>query len=121
MIEIIGVGDIMPGGVLSGIEQGYCSDDVLELLQCGDIRVGTLETAVGNAPTFSEEKMSRKKDVIYTLDKDLHKLKQLNIDVVSLANKTPCPSLNRHCPPCFSYSRRSRCFCPYPLSVLKSL
>ena len=86
MIEIIGVGDIMPGGVLSGIEQGYCSDDVLEMLRGGDIRVGTLETAVGNAPTFSEEKMSRKKDVIYTLDNDLHKLKQLNIDVVSLAN-----------------------------------
>lgn len=86
MINIIGVGDIMPGGILSGVEQGYVSEDILELLSSADIRVGTLETAIGNAPSFYEEKMSRKADVIYALDKDLSKLLLLNINIVSLAN-----------------------------------
>lgn len=86
MIKIIGVGDIMPGGVLTGIDEGYMSQEVLAVLQRGDIRVGTLETAIGNVPTFSDEKMSRKCDVIYTLDRDLIKLKHLGFDVVSLAN-----------------------------------
>lgn len=85
-IKIIGVGDIMPGGVLAGVNEGYVSQEVLEVLRKGDIRVGTLETAIGNSPTFNQEKMSRKGDVIYALDADLIKLKQLGMDVVSLAN-----------------------------------
>lgn len=86
MIRIVGVGDIMPGGVLTGIDQGYVSQEITDILKSGDIRVGTLETAMGNSPTFSKEKMDRKKDVIYTLDRDLQKLKQLDINIVSLAN-----------------------------------
>ena len=86
MIKIVGVGDIMPGGVLAGIDEGYVSQEVLGVLQSGDIRVGTLETAIGNIPAFSNEKMSRKCDVIYALDHDLIKLKDLGFDVVSLAN-----------------------------------
>lgn len=86
MINIIGVGDIMPGGILAGVEQGYVSEDILAMLSQADIRVGTLETAIGNAPHFYEEKMSRKADVIHTLDQDLSKLLDLNINIVSLAN-----------------------------------
>ena len=86
MIKIIGVGDIMPGGVLNGTSNEFVSEDVKLLLAKGDIRVGTLETAVGNNPTFYSEKMKRKGDVIYVEDSDLLRLKQLNIDLVSLAN-----------------------------------
>lgn len=86
MINIVGVGDIMPGGILAGVKHGYVSEDILALLSSADIRVGTLETAIGNEPTFYEEKMSRKADVIYALDKDLSKLSHLNINIVSLAN-----------------------------------
>ena len=50
-IKIIGVGDIMPGGVLAGVNEGYVSQEVLEVLRKGDIRVGTLETAIGNSST----------------------------------------------------------------------
>jgi len=85
-MRIIGVGDIMPGGILAGINAGYVSQDVLDVLQDADIRVGTLETAIGNEPNFNEEKMKRKGDVIYAQDEDLNKLKQLSIDIVSLAN-----------------------------------
>lgn len=86
MIKITAVGDIMPGGILAGVNDGYISQEVLEVLQGADVRVGTLETAIGNEPNFNEEKMKRKGDVIYAKDEDLNKLKQLNFDIVSLAN-----------------------------------
>ena len=86
MIKIAAVGDIMPGGILAGVNDGYISQEVLEVLQGADIRVGTLETAIGNEPNFNEEKMKRKGDVIYAKDEDLNKLKQLDFDIVSLAN-----------------------------------
>lgn len=86
MIKIAAVGDIMPGGILAGINAGYISQEVFLGLQDADIRVGTLETAIGNEPNFNEEKMNRKGDVIYAKDEDLKKLKQLDINIVSLAN-----------------------------------
>ncbi|MBE6346167.1 MAG: CapA family protein [Lentimicrobiaceae bacterium] len=86
MINIIGVGDIMPGGILSGKTDGYLSTDLITVMKGADIRVGTLETAVGDTPTFYHEKMSRDADVIYVKDKDLSKLKDLDINIVSLAN-----------------------------------
>lgn len=86
MIKIAAVGDIMPGGILAGINAGYVSQEVLDFLQDADIRVGTLETAIGNEPNFNEEKMKRKGDVIYARDEDLQKLRLLSFDIVSLAN-----------------------------------
>ena len=86
MIRIVGVGDIMPGGLLHGSEQKYISDRVVSLLNEGDVRVGTLECAIGNTPDFIEEKMSRYGDVIYAPDVDLKRLKEMNINIVSLAN-----------------------------------
>lgn len=86
MTKIVAVGDIMPGGILAGVNTGYISQEVLEVLQNADIRVGTLETAIGNEPNFVEEKMRRLGDVIYAKDEDLNKLKQLSINIVSIAN-----------------------------------
>ena len=59
---------------------------VLSLLEEGDIRVGTLECAIGNNPDFIEEKMSRYGDVIYAPDVDVKRLVDLNVNLVSLAN-----------------------------------
>ena len=86
MIKIIGVGDILPGGLLHGTNQKFISEAVLALMNKGDVRVGTLECAIGNTPDFSEEKMSRYADVIYAPDEDLKRLKEMRIDIVSLAN-----------------------------------
>lgn len=86
MIKIIGVGDIMPGGLLHGSNSPFISDQVLAYLNQGDIRVGTLECAIGNSPDFIEEKMSKYGDVIYAPDEDLKRLKEMNINLVSLAN-----------------------------------
>ncbi len=85
-MKIIAVGDIMPGGVLNGTKREFISNDLKAILNDGDIRVGTLETAIGNTPDFNEEKMRRKADVIYAKDEDLLRLKELNINIVSLAN-----------------------------------
>lgn len=85
-MKIVAVGDIMPGGILNIKKNEFISDELRCILQQGDIRVGTLETAVGNRPEFNEEKMRRKADVIYVRDEDLVRLKDLDINIVSLAN-----------------------------------
>ena len=86
MIDVVGVGDIMPGGLLHGTHDNVVADAVRFILEQGDIRVGTLECAIGNNPIFSEEKMARYGDVIYAPDVDLKRLVDLNINLVSLAN-----------------------------------
>lgn len=83
---IAAVGDIMPGGILNGDNQQRVSNEVLDVLNQADLRVGTLETAVGNTPDFNPEKMVRKADVIYTKDEDIKRLLKLGINIVSLAN-----------------------------------
>lgn len=86
-IRIACMGDIMPGGILHyEPADGFCSNELLAILRQVDIRVATLETAVGDEPNFDEEKMKRDKDVIYCPTADLCRLSNLGIDVVSLAN-----------------------------------
>lgn len=81
------MGDTMPGGILHyESDTGFCSDRILNVLRQADIRVATLETAVGDSPDFDEEKMKRDKDVIYCPIADLSRLTTLGINVVSLAN-----------------------------------
>lgn len=86
MVTIIGIGDIMPGGLLSGSSQKCADDDVLNVLQTGDVRVGTLECALGNEPSYDQEKVKDRGNVIYAKDDDIKRLHELNIDIVSLAN-----------------------------------
>lgn len=86
MITIAAVGDIMPGGILAGVDSDYASKEIFDFLNKADLRVGTLETAIGDEPNFYDEKMRRLADVIYAKDHDLIKLKQLGVDIVSLAN-----------------------------------
>lgn len=85
-MRIVAVGDIMPGGILNKTNEEYVSSDIKRILQSGDVRIGTLETAIGNQPLFNEEKMKRKADVIYVEDNDILRLKELDINIVSLAN-----------------------------------
>ena len=86
MFSVVSVGDIMPGGLLHGTDEKVVSLAVQSLLDKGDIRVGTLECAIGNAPVFIKEKMIRSGDVIYAQDIDLKRLVDLKINLVSLAN-----------------------------------
>lgn len=86
MIRIIGVGDIMPGGLLHCSSQNYITEEVSRALKNADLRVGTLECAIGDEPTFVEDKMSRAADIVYAPTEDLKRLADLNVNVVSLAN-----------------------------------
>ena len=91
MIKIIGVGDIMPGGLLTDSPNPCINKDALDVLLQGDIRCGTLECALGNEPTYDKKKMIDNGDgiysnVIYAKDADVRRLKELHINVVSLAN-----------------------------------
>lgn len=86
-LRIACMGDTMPGGVLHySSDTDFVSDRLLQVLRKADIRVATLETAVGDRPDFDEEKMKRDKDVIYCPTEDIFRLSTLGIDVVSLAN-----------------------------------
>ena len=91
MIRIVGVGDIMPGGLLSDNPNPCINEEALNVLLRGDIRCGTLECALGNEPTYDEKKLVDPGDgiysnVIYAKDADIRRLKELHIDIVSLAN-----------------------------------
>lgn len=91
MINIVAVGDIMPGGLLNDSDWPCANKEVVDLLQQGDVRCGTLECALGNEPTYDEEKLAKRDDgiysnVIYAKDADIRRLKELHIDIVSLAN-----------------------------------
>jgi len=85
-MKIIAVGDIMPGGVFNKTNNKFVSPRIKKIFSQGDIRVGTLETAIGNEPNFCKEKMERLSDVIYVEDDDIKRLLELNINILSLAN-----------------------------------
>ena len=86
-MRILFCGDIMPGGVLSYQDQ-FVSNKVLDLLSSVDFRVGTLECAIGDDIPFDERKMSLEggKNIVYAREEDFERVKQLNINLVTLAN-----------------------------------
>lgn len=86
MITVIGVGDIMPGGLLNSSNNPCADQEVLDLILRGDVRCGTLECALGNEPKYDKTKVNDRGNVIYAKDEDVRRLKELHIDIVSLAN-----------------------------------
>lgn len=86
-IKIAFLGDIMPGGVFQRYGE-MISPDALEVLRSFDLRVGTLECAIGENMAFDQEKMEQKewRNIIYAKNEAVDRLKYLEIDVVSLAN-----------------------------------
>lgn len=88
-IKLSFVGDTMPSGVLYGETRAFASKRLLNLLSDADVRIGNLECALGSycdTPSFDKEKMSRLKDIVWAIDEDISRIKQLNINMVSLAN-----------------------------------
>ena len=90
-IVIAFVGDIFPGGVLVNQEK-ICDDKVMDVLMSADLRVATLECALGPGETdgysFDEEKMARPdwRNIIWAPNECIKRLKELQIDVVTIAN-----------------------------------
>lgn len=84
-LKLLFVGDIMPGGVLHYQERFY-TDKVKKFIQSFDLRIGTLEVAIGNNIPFDEVKMKGRMNIIYCKNCDIQKLLDLDINIVSLAN-----------------------------------
>lgn len=83
----IGVlGDVMPSGVLYK-EYLQVSNSLKNHLNSFDVRIATLECAIGE---FLDEKIEKYKDnkevCVWAQSETLHVLKDLNVNIVSLAN-----------------------------------
>lgn len=85
MINIIAVGDIMPGGVLSVTKTEYATKEVRDFLSSGDIRVGNFECAV-DIPNPSGKKVEAEGNTIFIKEQDATRVKDLGIEIVSIAN-----------------------------------
>ena len=85
MIKLCFVGDIMPGGVLPYQNQ-YISSELKDFLKGFDLRIGTLEAAIGTNLPFDPVKTKGRQNIVYARNEDFFRIKEMGIDVVSLAN-----------------------------------
>lgn len=84
-MNILFVGDIMPGGVLP-YQNSYIDQDLLKYMGQFDLRIGTLESAIGTNIPFDPIKMSKTQGIVFSRNEDMKRVKELNINVVTLAN-----------------------------------
>ena len=75
----------MPGGVLP-YQDKYVHEDVITYMKSFDLRIGTLECAIGEDLQFDKSKMNAEMNIIYARNEDFYRVKDLGIDIVSLAN-----------------------------------
>lgn len=88
-MQIAFLGDIMLSGDQAG-KQLKVSKLLKRKLLSFDMRVATLETAVGTYEDIDEIKSPKSEVSVWSKADDLHKLVDLNINVVSLANNHAC-------------------------------
>lgn len=86
-IRLLFAGDLMPGGVVLD-DSNVFSDDIYNLFSEAELRIATLECAIGENMSFDQVKMENPlwRNIIYAPDRAIDKLKELNINIVSLAN-----------------------------------
>lgn len=88
-IRLAFLGDIMPGGLLHYQSIDFINDDVLEYLEEFDLRIATLECAIGDDFEYYKNLLNeqqKNKNIVYALNEDINKLKKLKIDIVTIAN-----------------------------------
>ena len=88
-LRIAFVGDIMPGGLF--VRAGGVGKEVLDHLKTFDLRIGTLETALGDGSTLCHLKNNPELGtIIFSPDDSVKMLLQMGINAVSLANNHSC-------------------------------
>lgn len=84
-MKIVSVGDIMPGGVLSVKNNEYATNEVRDYLFSGDLRVGNFVCVI-EVQKPSGKKIEAGGNSVFIKEKDANRVKDLGIDIVSLAN-----------------------------------
>ena len=74
----------MPGGCLP-YQADYIDEELLLYIKSFDLRIGTLEAAIGTGYEFDPVKMAGRQNIIYARDEDFERIKELGLNVVSLA------------------------------------
>jgi|GEM_PF-5051878 len=88
-MQLAFLGDFMLSGDQAG-KQIKISKRLRSKLSKFDVRVATLETAVGTYEDIDDIKMPKSEVAVWSKPEDLNKLKDLNINVVSFANNHAC-------------------------------
>lgn len=87
-MKVLFCGDIMPGGVLP-YQCSYIDSAAKEYLDGFDLRIGTLECAIGTNMPPAPEKLKENggnNNICFARNEDLFRLKEMGFDVVSLGN-----------------------------------
>ena len=84
-MKLLFCGDIMPGGVLP-YQNEYVSSELRDFMAGFDLRIGTLESAIGSNLPFDPVKVRGRQNIVFARDEDFFRIKELGFDVVSLAN-----------------------------------
>lgn len=84
-MRLLFCGDIMPGGVLP-YQKEYITPRLSEYLKGFDFRIGTLEAAIGTGLAYDPVKEKGRQNIVYARNEDFYRVKELGINVVSLAN-----------------------------------
>lgn len=85
-MKILGLGDIMPGGILSNTKLEI-SDEIKLFLNSHDVRIATLESTIASDVPVDRYKYDDEGEVcVWSHSEDLKILQYLDINIVSLAN-----------------------------------
>lgn len=87
-MKILFVGDVMPGGVLP-YQKRYIDEALKEYMEGFDLRIGTLECAIGTHIPPAPEKLKENggnNNVCFARDEDFFRIKELGFNVMSLGN-----------------------------------
>ena len=84
-MKLLFCGDIMPGGVLS-YQREYIKKEVKDYLKTFDLRISTLEAAIGTGISYDQTKMNGRMNIVYARNEDFFRVVDMGFDVVSLAN-----------------------------------
>lgn len=84
-MSMIFCGDVMPGGVLP-YQDEYITKEVKDYLKSFDLRIGTLEAAIGTGLQYDQTKMNGRMNIVYARNEDFFRVVEMGFNVVSLAN-----------------------------------
>lgn len=75
----------MPGGVLP-YQNEYITKEIKDYLKTFDLRIGTLEAAIGTGIEYDQTKMNGRMNIVYARNEDFFRVVEMGFNVVSLAN-----------------------------------